>query len=122
MPYVDIEKKRQHSRRYYRENPTYFQEYRRDNHEKRHAQIKTWQQKQRQSVVSRFGLVCAVCGFDDIRALQIDHRNGGGSQERRSFNSIYAYYKHLLDVADPNDYQTLCANCNVIKQRERREY
>ena len=122
MSFADPEKRRQYNRRYYRENAAYFQEYRRVNHTKRRAQISACQRKRRQAVLAKFGLVCASCGFSDTRALQIDHKNGGGSAERHSFKAIYTYYSYLLDEANPVDYQTLCANCNVIKQRERGEY
>jgi len=57
------------------------------------------------------------CGFTDIRALQIDHINGGGTKEFKQKNSG-GIYKHILGL--PLDkvhvnYQILCANCNRIK-------
>lgn len=62
------------------------------------------------------------CGFDDIRALHIDHVFGQGNKERREgiTNSV------LVDMivkgtADLSKYQVLCANCNWIKRIENRE-
>lgn len=62
------------------------------------------------------GRKCSWCGFDDARALQIDHINGDGYEERAKHGgSTYrAILKKLRDGS--KDYQTLCANCNAIKR------
>jgi hypothetical protein len=72
------------------------------------------------------GYICKGCGFTDIRALQIDHINGGGTQETRNkFNrNYYSYYKYLLSLPIDelkSNYQVLCANCNSIKKYENKE-
>lgn len=67
---------------------------------------------------------CNHCGFDDIRALQIDHINGGGAQHRMSLvgsRSGSRFYIWLKKNDYPEDYQVLCANCNWIKRVENRE-
>jgi RNase P subunit RPR2 len=68
---------------------------------------------------------CAVIGgMTDIRALQIDHVNGGRSKERRGrAGADEMYYKHILEQikAGSKDYQLLCANCNWIKRYEKNE-
>ena len=63
------------------------------------------------------GEKCSRCGFDDIRALQIDHINAGGSQEFKKLGQGGVYRKVLTS---PEDYQCLCANCNWIKRSEER--
>lgn len=72
------------------------------------------------------GNVCKRCGFEDRRALQIDHINGGGQADRKSMGYKsgypYTYYKKILAMADyPARYQLLCANCNWIKKAENNE-
>jgi hypothetical protein len=63
---------------------------------------------------------CIKCGFSDIRALQIDHVNGGGAIHYRQFkNNRPKYYKSMLDHLE--DFQILCANCNTIKVIENKE-
>lgn len=67
------------------------------------------------------GAHCRKCGFADVRALQIDHINGGGRKHRlnlgRGFG--YQYYQDILDdPAIADKYQILCANCNWIKRHE----
>ena len=56
------------------------------------------------------GRKCVRCGFDDIRALQIDHINNDGYKENR----VKMYHKILR--GDTEGYQVLCANCNWIKR------
>jgi hypothetical protein len=74
----------------------------------------------RLAVLAAFGWKCIRCGFDDLRALQVDHMNGGGCQERKRLRNQAAFNKKVL--ADQTGYQLLCANCNWIKRHERNEY
>jgi len=75
----------------------------------------------RQKAISLLGGKCAMCGYDkDPRAFQIDHINGGGNAERRYFNSSTSCYKNIF-ATEGKGYQLLCANCNQIKEIERRE-
>lgn len=57
---------------------------------------------------------CKKCGFEDIRALCIDHINNGGCRHRKSIRKIL--FKWLKKQGLPPGYQVLCANCNTIKQ------
>ncbi len=65
--------------------------------------------------------LCVRCGFTDIRALQIDHINGGGVQELKVVSSTDRVYRAILKNPDKTKYQILCANCNWIKRVENRE-
>lgn len=62
------------------------------------------------------GIKCIKCGFDDKRALQIDHVNGGGLKEIRELKNNRKYLE--LIKSKPQNYQILCANCNWIKRHE----
>ena len=66
----------------------------------------------RAQIFTQYGSGCALCGFSDPRALVLDHLHGGGTKERRQLG-VRAMYKRAL--AFPNEYQLLCANCNMIK-------
>ena len=59
------------------------------------------------------GCFCKECGFSDWRALQIDHIEGGGHEERKKQKEIVK--------KNPERYQVLCANCNWIKKYEKGE-
>lgn len=66
---------------------------------------------------------CCKCGFTDYRALQLDHINGGGTKERRSFpnqHTFVNYYWKNPELAK-TVFQILCANCNFIKRYESQE-
>jgi hypothetical protein len=66
-------------------------------------------------IFEKYGCQCAQCGFSDKRALQIDHVNGGGSQDVLKFRSKWKYLRHVLED-DTGKFQILCANCNMIKR------
>lgn len=62
---------------------------------------------------------CVRCGFSDIRALCIDHVNGGGTRHVKSLGKNgKTFYKWLVDNNYPLGFQTLCYNCNQIKYLE----
>ncbi len=71
----------------------------------------------RAKLFDAFGGCCAKCGYSDHRALQLDHIKGGGTKEYRALGKG-VYHRAL---AHPEDYQILCANCNLIKATENRE-
>lgn len=61
---------------------------------------------------------CSRCNNDDMRVLQIDHVNGGGTKENKK---IHARGICIKAMENPTEYQVLCANCNWIKRWERNE-
>lgn len=68
-------------------------------------------------------LCCANCGFSDTRALQVDHIENNGAEERRALfgNRLFAgttFYRWVRRNNYPEGYAILCANCNIIKLRE----
>jgi hypothetical protein len=98
------------------------------NGEVRRCVIEGYRQKNREDRARRrrallllLGNVCVKCGFADPRALCIDHVNGGGCAERKSFSNLQKYYQSILD-RNGIGYQLLCCNCNAIKRIENREY
>lgn len=68
-------------------------------------------------IFDKYGNKCVRCGFEDCRAFQMDHVNGGGSQDVKNFRSKWAYLKHILED-ETGKFQLLCANCNAIKRIE----
>ncbi len=94
--------------------------YRINNKEKINAANKARRRKLKSMVLDQYGSVCQLCGFEDIRALQIDHINNNGAAERKALGgqnvSGWRFYEHLWKTGFPAGYQTLCANCNMIKQ------
>jgi len=76
--------------------------------------------KLRKKVIAILGGHCSQCDWDDERALQIDHKNGSGSSERKKIGAGRTFYKKVLN--DPSPYQLLCANHNSIKKFEEQEF
>ena len=72
---------------------------------------------------------CNYCGFDDPRALVIDHINDDGAEHRREISTggngrgVGGSVLHLWLTKHnyPDGFQVLCANCNTIKEHERKE-
>lgn len=72
------------------------------------------------------GTKCIKCGFENPRALQVDHINRSGNYQRTvKFNkNLYKYYKYISELSAEelkNNYQVLCANCNWIKRHKYHE-
>jgi hypothetical protein len=80
-----------------------------------------WRKKIRDAVLAHLGGKCVRCGFDDWRALQVDHVNGNGTKEHAEKKSLTSYYLAVMDTMAGEKYQLLCANCNQIKRYENRE-
>lgn len=69
--------------------------------------------------------VCVKCGFDDLRALSLDHIGGGGNAHRHEDGGRFQgrkLYTYLRRNNYPAGYQTLCMNCQWIKRHENKEY
>jgi len=70
-------------------------------------------------------LSCQRCGFDDIRALSIDHIDGGGRRHGRAIGigsgSGHHLYRWLKKNGYPLGFQVLCMNCQWIKAHENKE-
>lgn len=66
---------------------------------------------------------CQRCGFDDIRALSIDHIGGDGRAHRGQVGGKgKKFYTWLRKNNYPKGYQTLCMNCQWIKRFENKEH
>jgi hypothetical protein len=78
--------------------------------------------KIRKEIIDLLGGKCNICGFNDIRALQIDHVNDDGKLDRERYNSNMTLYKIILERIKngSKNYQCLCANHNIIKEHKRR--
>ena len=77
-------------------------------------------QRLRKEVMEGYGGKCSSCGFDDPRALALDHVNDNGAEERKEWRGkMDFFYQKIIADGFPADYQILCANCNSIKEFER---
>ncbi len=70
--------------------------------------------KRKELAYKKLGMVCEVCGFSDIRALQIDHIVPIGKQREKDV------YRAVLEDKE-GKFQILCANHQWIKRYENHE-
>lgn len=119
-------------------------QYRKDNKTKAYERAKAWSkanpERDRQlnqqerdrlklKVLSFYGLngvaKCVICGFDNIHALCLDHINDNGADERRLYSMKRTsagtqFYRWVKKQGFKPGYQTLCYNCNMVKEVTRR--
>lgn len=59
--------------------------------------------------------ICVGCGCDDLRLLQINHINGGGSRETKKIGSSSTLYCHIITgKRKTDDLNVLCGGCNWL--------
>ena len=83
-------------------------------------------QQQRQllqkiEILTHYGggkLACIQCGEARLDCLSLDHIEDNGAEHRRQRGNYH--YKMLKDQGFPEGYQTLCMNCQWIKESNRR--
>ena len=86
--------------KYYWQNPKKYRAERRSRYLKDTeticAQNREYSQKKRIGLMTLIGDKCVRCGFSDVRALDLDHINGGGTKEYRDRfgcnGTMYRYY------------------------------
>lgn len=115
---IATEKQKQQSLKWYRNNKEKWGAYRAKTISKGNTS-KKYRRAHRMESLEILGAKCVRCGFTDVRALQIDHINGGGSVELKG---SCTHRQLLLIRKNPEKYQILCANCNWIKRSENHEH
>lgn len=87
---------------------------------KREAQINR-RKLEKEKVFARYGEGCAICGFNDMRALTIDHIDQKGAKHTQPNGKRYTgpwLYRWLIGNKFPKGFRTLCANCQMIVFKE----
>jgi hypothetical protein len=143
MPFKDLEQRRAYHRKYIREYRKHYTktdrwkkwhakyvkspvavEYRKKYNQGISLQFRERRIEERNTVLNAMGGKCSRCPFSDYRALQIDHVNGDGKEDRALHMKRRGYYARVLKsfLAGEGRYQLLCCNCNWIKRCENQEY
>src|SRR5205085_10339966 len=88
--------------------------------QRQNDRLRIYYRRVTQKVFGLYGNKCARCGFDDSRALQLDHIDGGGRRLKEERGPRLC--AEILAGKHPrHKFQLLCANCNWIKRWERGE-
>jgi 5-methylcytosine-specific restriction endonuclease McrA len=88
-----------------------------ENPDKYNAHSKKAKAREREKLFEIYGHTCVRCGFDDKRALTLDHKNNDGNIERAELGERGVYRKAKSSY-QPDRYQILCMNCQFIKRTE----
>lgn len=64
-------------------------------------------------MISNGNLKCVNCGCNDIRLLEINHKNGGGSVERKRTGCLNLYEQIRRGERGIKDLELLCRVCNA---------
>lgn len=111
------ESARQRTARWRERNPEHGKQYYQDNieHHAERARKLLWQYKI--AAINLLGGKCVVCHVEDMRILQVNHKNGGGTQEKRF--GIDMYKAIVQGVRTIEDLDVRCANHNLLYEYER---
>lgn len=83
-----------------------------------HKHPRNWQRKL--ALIESLGGKCVKCGFDDVRALDIDHIDPGGKIKPKTG---YTWGRRFKDWAANNgNLRLLCANCHRLHTWEQRGF
>lgn len=61
---------------------------------------------------SKGTLKCALCDYNNINTLTIDHIKGDGSEHRKELGGQWKLYRWLISNDYPEGFRVLCRNCN----------
>lgn len=101
----------------------YREEYENNNRERLKLKAIMYYRKIKDEVFSHYGKICNVCKIEDIEFLEIDHIYGNGRKHLRSLKKDgIGFYLWLRKNNYPEDYQTLCSNCNWNKRLQSIEF
>ena len=67
---------------------------------------------------------CTYCEFSVYAALQFEHKNGNGANDKLRFKNLDRFYKYYIEHPEEarKELQITCANCNWIKRFTYEEY
>ena len=87
-------------------------EYQRLHPEQRRTTGRRCRAKLKDEVIRAYGGKCDCCGETTPEFLALDHRNGGGTQHRKTVTSPTVLRRLVIRQGFPDAYRLLCHNCN----------
>jgi len=111
--YQDKEKRRKYLREYMRDwrnkNPISYDKYK----IKQKGYQKEYYRNLRLKALDLLGgRKCENCGCDNLKILEINHKNGGGCKEHKQIKSKKHYLEIIQGRKNKEDYNVLCRVCN----------
>lgn len=114
---------KEYHRRYYQEHKERIKENYLAHREETLRKMKEHYQALKREVLSYYcnksSPECIICKEKRLACLSIDHINGGGKQHRKDIKvEGQRFYLWLKKQGFPEGYQTLCMNCQWVKNLE----
>lgn len=82
---------------------------------------RNWRKEIKKDIFNHYGNKCIRCGEKDIRALNLNHKNGNGTQHINSLKKKWGtFYIYIKKNNYPLEYNTLCENHNWIEHCEKK--
>ena len=69
-------------------------------------------------VFALLGNKCVYCGCDNLNALEINHKNGGGTKERKKSRIISLWQAVAYGHRKIDDLELVCRVCNAVHYLE----
>ena len=102
--------------KYYRDNREHILKIKKIYRDTHQTEIKEQRKKYRLNIlniVSNNNLYCVRCGCNDVRLLEINHKNGGGVKELKNGEKVHQFYQSILKgERKTDDLELLCKVCN----------
>ncbi len=100
------EEHNRYNEKYRQEHREFFREYNKKRTKRRRLKVL--------NIVSNNNPICIRCGCNDLRLLEINHKNGGGSQEMRRGIGSSKFWNNINNgKRETNDLEILCRVCNA---------
>jgi hypothetical protein len=138
---MDSREKREYLKKYYREHVEYYKEYNKryyEEHKKEsaervrkyrrnHPELKEshriganeYHKNMKNKFFEIYGNKCNYCGETDRTALCLDHVKDDMAYRKKTGSTGWKEYRKAIETYDPNNYQILCFNCNMLKQKNK---
>jgi 5-methylcytosine-specific restriction endonuclease McrA len=108
MPYGDPQKQRDYQKNWVKTK-----------REKNKYSQRKYLQSIRKQVIELLGGKCVNCGCDNFNALEINHINGGGNEEKRHIGGKQFYLNILSGRRPRNDLEITCIVCNSLHKAQK---
>jgi len=109
-----IKYRKKHKDRIQKKHKEYYQ----NNKEKIKNISREWVENNRIKVFNNYGNFCCWCGESNINCLTVDHINGNGRKHNKEIGGGNKIYRWLIKNNFPEEFQTLCYNCNCGLKRK----
>ena len=110
------------SKKYRIEHKEDIAKYRSEHREERNKYMKKRRKELRiklLNIISNGNICCVKCGCDDIRLLEINHKNGRGNKELQKGKKSLKFYDDILKgKRKTDDLELLCRICNNLHYLE----